>query len=65
MIYCDTVNHTDIKKLIEDAPIDTIVILPHLFIKDVKFYYIGNYGYAWKAARKDSPIDIYPKQINS
>ena len=53
-------NHTDNKKLIENAKIDKTVILSHSFIKDVKFYYIGNYGCTWKATRKDSPIDIYP-----
>ena len=58
-------NHTDNKKLIEDTQIDTVVIFPHVFIKDVKFYYVGNYGCTWKATRKDSPIDIYPmKNLN-
>ena len=58
-------NHTDIKKLIEGVRIDTVVVIPHSFIKDIKFYYIGNYGCTWKATRKDFPIDIYPmKNLN-
>lgn len=65
MIRCDAVNHMNNKKLIESALIDTVVILSHSFIKNVKFYYIENYGCTWKATRKDSPIDIYPmKSLN-